>query len=281
MLIRNLNGPGAPKGSFYIILLFIMTNQASVVGEMRWNPRTLRWEGNEQVLRDFDNAIGSSTRPALITNLTASTLGSPASSSFGIPGARVVGNMLFDPIKMCWVSQLPPEEEEPDPFADMADDEDDDSWKEHKGGTIRASGGLINIRPSPSPKPGAPPGKILIDRVSPANGGSGVLVVIGGDGAPSPSYSQSSHSRTQSELESGSERGSRDGGISQVLLDETSRAEERHPRDMQGWLVDPALSDTLAAPNTLSFPGYDGNVSHAEMDRTYLHELRIIATKGN
>lgn len=236
------------------------------------------------MLRDFDNVISSSARPALITNLTASALGSPVSSSSGIPGARVVGNMLFDPIKMCWVSQLPPEEEEPDVFADMADDEDDDSWKESKGGTIRASSGLVTIRAPPSPRPNAPPGKVLIGRVSPTKGGAGVLVVVGdGDGAPSPSYSQSSHSRTQSEMESGSERGSRllDQSDGNILLDQTNRAEKRHPEEMRGWIIDPEVVQDLTAPNTLSFPAYEGNVSHAEMDRSYLHELRAIATAGN
>jgi hypothetical protein len=124
----------------------------------------------------------------------------------------------------------------------------------------------------------------LIDRVSPTKGGAGVLVVVGdGDGAPSPSYSQSSHSRTQSEMESGSERGSRllDQSDGNILLDQTNRAEKRHPEEMRGWIIDPDVVQDLTAPNTLSFPAYEGNVSHAEMDRSYLHELRAIATTGN
>ena len=76
---------------------------------MKWNPQTLRWEGNDQVLRDFDAAVGTSVRPALITQLTGSSIGSPVGN---IAGARVVGNMLFDPTRMCWVSTLPPEDEE-------------------------------------------------------------------------------------------------------------------------------------------------------------------------
>ena len=90
------------------------------VGEMRWNPQTLRWEGNDQALRDFDSA---SSRPALITHLTGTSMGSPH-GSFG-SSARVVGNMVFDPVRMCWMSTLAPEEEEPDVFADLADDEED------------------------------------------------------------------------------------------------------------------------------------------------------------
>ena len=101
---------------------------------MKWNPTALRWEGNDQALRDFD-AVGTSTRPALITHLTGSSIGSPI-GSFG-NGARIVGNMIFDPARMCWISTLPPDEDEPDVFAELADDEEDGGW-ETKGGTIRA-----------------------------------------------------------------------------------------------------------------------------------------------
>jgi hypothetical protein len=47
---------------------------------MKRNPTTLRWEGNDQVLRDFDTVVGTSTRPALITHLTGSSIGSPVGS---------------------------------------------------------------------------------------------------------------------------------------------------------------------------------------------------------
>jgi hypothetical protein len=46
-----------------------------------------------------------------------------------------VGNMVFDPGQICWESILPPEEDEPDIFANLA--EDSDVW-ESKGDTIRA-----------------------------------------------------------------------------------------------------------------------------------------------
>ncbi|KAI0001900.1 hypothetical protein BJV77DRAFT_1057652 [Russula vinacea] len=84
-LIRNLGG----------------LNAAKTVGEMRWNPQTLRWEGNDQALREFDVAMAP-TRPALITHLTGSSIGSPVGSFAS--GARRVGNMIFDPGRMCWIS---------------------------------------------------------------------------------------------------------------------------------------------------------------------------------
>ncbi|KAI0788624.1 hypothetical protein C8Q75DRAFT_769078 [Abortiporus biennis] len=181
-LIRNLGGAGAAK----------------VVGEMKWNPQTLRWEGNDQALRDFDSAI-TSTRPALITHLTGSSIGSPVAS-----GARVVGNMIFDPSRMCWISTLPPEEDEPDVFADLADDEDDDDW-EAKGGTIRASQQQGSV---------------------PSSNSSQVE-------APSPA--RSTHSRSESESDRGS-RASMVCNIDESFLDKCREAEERHRIEMKGWV---------------------------------------------
>ncbi|KIJ32103.1 hypothetical protein M422DRAFT_185030 [Sphaerobolus stellatus SS14] len=203
-LIRNLGGVGSPK----------------VVGDMRWNPATLRWEGNENILRDFDAVTSSSTRPALITHLTGSSIGSPVGAgSFAAAGARIVGNMIFDPSRMCWISRLPPEEDEPDPFADMADDEDD--W-ESRGGTIRAS----------------------------AQDQSLATVATRGD-TPSPGRPSSGrHSRAMSE--SGSERGARPAlkGLQDVddkLIEKCREAEERHRAEMKGWKLPPSNDHDSAA----------------------------------
>ncbi|TFY82823.1 hypothetical protein EWM64_g1193 [Hericium alpestre] len=185
-LIRNLGGSAAPK----------------VVGEMKWNPQTLRWEGNDQALRDFDAAVGTSTRPALITHLTGSSVGSPVGSFAS--GARRVGNMIFDPSRMCWISTLSPEEDEPDVFADLADDEEDD-W-EGRGGTIRAN------------QQNATSESVSSGRVE----------------TPSPSRS---HRRSPSG--SGSDRGSRASmvvcDVDDVFLEACRVAEERHRSEMRGW----------------------------------------------
>ncbi|KAG9314261.1 hypothetical protein JVU11DRAFT_5049 [Chiua virens] len=191
-LIRHLGGHSGPK----------------VVGDMKWNPSTLRWEGNDQVLRDFDAVVGTSTRPALITHLTGSSLGSPVGSFAS--GARKVGNMIFDPARMCWISTLPPDEEEPDVFADLADDEEDDEW-EAKAGTIRASqqqGCTSNTSSETSEFP--------------------VIVT-----APSPA-----RSRVRTTSESESDRGSRASIVYDVADDfvEVCRtAEERHRSEIRGW----------------------------------------------
>lgn len=177
---------------------------------MRWNPQTLRWEGNDQALRDFDSVMGTSARPALITHLTGSSMGSP-SNNFGST-SRVVGNMVFDPIRMCWMSTLPPEEDEPDVFAHLADDEDDFDW-ESKGGTIRANQQVLKTdddtrrsdesRKTPSPVP-------------------------------------STYSRTRSTSQSDSDCGSRASLVFDVeddFIDLCRAAESRHRAEMKGWTL--------------------------------------------
>lgn len=198
---------GAPKGQFRrtIILMFVLLKLFvhTVVGDMKWNPSSLRWEGNDQALRDFDAAVGTSTRPALITHLTGSSIGSPVGSFAS--GARKVGNMIFDPARMCWVSTLAPEDDEPDIFAHLADDEEDGDGWESKGGTIRAS-------------------------QQKATGSSANSSAVQ---PPSPAPS-----RTRTTSESGSDRGSRASMVCDVddsFLDHCRKAEERHHAEMRGW----------------------------------------------
>lgn len=205
------------------------------MGEMKWNPTTLRWEGNDQVLRDFDTVVGTSTRPALITHLTGSSIGSPVGSFAA--GARKVGNMIFDPSRMCWVSTL--EEEEPDVFADLADDEEDDAW-ESKGGTIRAC------------QQGCTSSSAASDTSTSTT--SAVVVT-----APSPARSRI---RTQSESES--DRGSRASIVYDVADDfvEVCRAaEERHRQEMKGWRLSRQVD------------------SFGDPDRHNLYEIRALATR--
>ncbi|THV07656.1 hypothetical protein K435DRAFT_848069 [Dendrothele bispora CBS 962.96] len=222
-LIRNLGGSNAPK----------------VVGDMKWNPQTLRWEGNEQVLRDFD-AVVTSTRPALITHLTGSSIGSPVGSFAS--GARIVGNMIFDPQRMCWISTLPPEEDEPDVFANLADDEEDGDRWEAKSGTIRAS---LQATLTPDTSVGS--------RTSTSMSGS--LTDL-----PSPSRS---HTRTPSE--SGSDRGSRASmffDIDDDFIKSCKAAEVRHAEEMRGW------KDVLSRQDAFDEP-----------DRSNLYEIRDIAKR--
>lgn len=196
-LIRNPGGATVPK----------------VVGEMKWNPMALRWEGNDQALRDFD-AVGTSTRPALITHLTGSSIGSPVGTFAN--GARMVGNMIFDPARMCWISTLPPEEDEPDVFADLADDEEDGGW-ESKGGTIRAG------------QPGSNAESVGTSDVSDTGSGSSSRIE-----PASPARSL----RRRSSCESSSDRGSRASLVYDVdenFLQTCRDAEARHKSELKGW----------------------------------------------
>lgn len=186
-LIRNLGGSGGPK----------------VVGEMKWNPNTLRWEGNDQVLRDFDAAVGTSTRPALITHLTGSSIGSPVNCFAA--GARKVGNMIFDPAKMCWISTLPPEEDEPDVFANLADDEDDED-SDANTRTIRANQQCSVSSGSHHSQADTTPGSAV--------------------------------SRTRSRSESESDRCSRASMVCDIeegFFEKCRAAEVRHRSEMRGW----------------------------------------------
>ncbi|KAG2154715.1 hypothetical protein DEU56DRAFT_769885 [Suillus clintonianus] len=220
-LIRHLGSASGPK----------------VVGEMKWNPTTLRWEGNDQVLRDFDTVVGTSTRPALITHLTGSSIGSPVGSFAA--GARKVGNMIFDPTRMCWVSTLPPDEEEPDVFADLADDEDDEDAWEQKGGTIRAS------------QQGC-----TSSAMSDTSGSTTSAIIIT---APSPA-----RSRIRTNSESESDRGSRASLVYDVaddFVEKCRAAEERHRQEHKGWRM-------LRQTNPFGSP-----------DRHELYEIRALATR--
>lgn len=67
------------------------------VNGMRYNPTTFRWEGNENLIHDFDTVSPKSPKPApaLITNVSA------------MQNVQVVGGMVFDPQRMCWLKLAP------------------------------------------------------------------------------------------------------------------------------------------------------------------------------
>ncbi|KAI9673557.1 MAG: hypothetical protein M1829_004064 [Trizodia sp. TS-e1964] len=124
-----------------------LQNAKNVKG-MQYNPDLFRWEGNENALAPFDAPLRSSSpiqppgqnanankmdtpRPALITNINATQ------------GVQVVGGMVFDPQRMCWLklSHQPNAntssisgrtntiDDEEDPFADIKDLDDNSARK--------------------------------------------------------------------------------------------------------------------------------------------------------
>lgn len=112
------------------------SNPKSLKG-MQWNPTLFRWEGNENALAPFDVPLpppqspkaggpGAKPAPALIANVGATK------------GVQVVGGMVFDPQRMCWLKMAPSHptgghsnprspdtiDEDDDPFAGLDDLED-------------------------------------------------------------------------------------------------------------------------------------------------------------
>ncbi|KAI1649542.1 uncharacterized protein F4817DRAFT_330668 [Daldinia loculata] len=129
--------------------------ETKVVNGMTYNPTTFRWEGNDNALSAFDVPVpspttslpphvtrdreGSTSRPVLITNMTATK------------GVKRVGDMVFDPQNMCWLKAdvTPSMSNDPmegfnamdddDPFKDIPDldDKDKDSVGHGRGSDLR------------------------------------------------------------------------------------------------------------------------------------------------
>jgi hypothetical protein len=135
-------------------------NEPKSVKGMQYNPQTFTWEGNENDLDLFEIPIfhpplspegsPSSKPPALITNV------GPAG------GVQIVGEMVFDPRRMCWLKMAPtgmsherrgPDsggvssvqlEDEEDVFAGLEDlKEEDETGRSSYGG---AGGGGLGVR---------------------------------------------------------------------------------------------------------------------------------------
>lgn len=120
--------------SFFSVLIL----SPSAVNGMHYNPKTFRWEGNETQVQELDTAPPKSPKPApaLITNVSATQ------------NAQVVGGMVFDPQRMCWLklaSQQPSNngavavENDDDVFAGL---EDLNESKPSNPSGARASGTL-------------------------------------------------------------------------------------------------------------------------------------------
>ncbi|KAL3459878.1 hypothetical protein BJX64DRAFT_264333 [Aspergillus heterothallicus] len=98
--------------------------EAKSVKGMHYNPASFRWEGNENLVRGFDTAAtpkSPKSSPALITNVGA------------MQNVQVVGGMVFDPQRMCWLKLASSQpgvdgvvavEDEDDVFSTLADLED-------------------------------------------------------------------------------------------------------------------------------------------------------------
>lgn len=194
----------------------------AVHGEMTWNPSLHRWEGNESALREFDKALSSSTRPALITQLSspnASRIGfpslivptspsppSPAAvvpTALTAPNVKVVGSMVFDPVRMSWHSLAGVEGEDE---LDLMSDGPGGDWADDEGG----------------------------ERAPSSLGGSGA-----GDGWEMGEQARMLKSRASfvlSECEDGESGDEGDGDARRRLRRECEEGERRSREEMSGWM---------------------------------------------
>lgn len=118
-------------------------NSAKTLKGMQWNPAHFRWEGNENVLAPFDPPVAQPQSPKTVPG-SGSLKAAPAliANKGATKGVQVVGGMVFDPHRMCWLKMAPSHapnnrsgtasnprspdtvEEDEDPFAGL-DDLDD------------------------------------------------------------------------------------------------------------------------------------------------------------
>jgi len=260
----------------------------------------MRWEGNDSALRSFESPLHSA-RPALITQLTGSSIGgvgSPTSSL--LSGARIVGNMLFDPAKMCWINRFA--DDEPDPFAEI-DNEDEDkdaTLGKRSGTTFRARSNTGNIG---APSLGTPletvtgsPARSAVSRSSHRSQHSATseseaesLQPLGsarssiaheddGDDVASSSAGIGSPERIRRTAMTRGASTSPVPGVDAAMVEACHVAEARHRAEMKGWF--PRRRAVSSAGRNRSLGMFSDDVEDAKaVDRSYLYEIRTLATR--
>lgn len=119
------------------------TNNYQAVNGMHYNPVSYRWEGNENLVDDFDTSAPKSPKPspALITNVGA------------MQNVQVVGGMVFDPQRMCWLKMAPSQpgkdgvvavEDEDDIFSNLADLDEPSVSDKRQQGTLEDFGPAVS-----------------------------------------------------------------------------------------------------------------------------------------
>ncbi|KAJ5745553.1 hypothetical protein N7520_010735 [Penicillium odoratum] len=123
--------------------------ESKSVRGMHYNPDTFCWEGNENLVQEFDITTAPKSpkpAPALISNVGA------------VNNAQAVGGMIFDPQRMCWLRATPlasgqqggiaPEDED-DVFAGLDDLDDKTTGVKRDSETVVGST-LNTARDDPS-----------------------------------------------------------------------------------------------------------------------------------
>lgn len=114
-------------------------HEAKSINGMHYNPAACVWEGNENSVSEFDVVSPRSPKPspALITNVG------------GMQNVQIVGEMVFDPKRMCWLKLAPTQPGsshivamvEDDVFAGLDDLEDKPQRAVSAASGLRSSGG--------------------------------------------------------------------------------------------------------------------------------------------
>ncbi|KKZ68659.1 hypothetical protein EMCG_05745 [[Emmonsia] crescens] len=93
--LKNRRGKGSGDHKPHLIKpMGAGVHETKSVKGMRYNPATYKWEGNEIATVEFEpipSPRSPKAAPALITNVGATS------------GVQVVGGMVFDPQRMCWL----------------------------------------------------------------------------------------------------------------------------------------------------------------------------------
>ncbi|KAL8729232.1 MAG: hypothetical protein Q9166_004853 [cf. Caloplaca sp. 2 TL-2023] len=127
---RVKRGKGLPQKPQLIKQIGDAGSNPKTLKGMSWNPTLFRWEGNENALAPFDAPLpppqspkttgpGGKPAPALIANVGATK------------GVQVVGGMVFDPQRMCWLKMgpsHPPGRDSSNPRSPDTIDEDEDPF---------------------------------------------------------------------------------------------------------------------------------------------------------
>ncbi|KAF7593148.1 hypothetical protein BBP40_011861 [Aspergillus hancockii] len=106
--VKLPSGRGVPRS-----LKRIGVQEPKSVNGMQYNPTSFRWEGNEGLIQEFEQSPPKSPKPApaLITNVGT------------MQNVQVVGGMVFDPQRMCWL-KLAPLQPETKGLVAVEDDDD-------------------------------------------------------------------------------------------------------------------------------------------------------------
>lgn len=153
---RTKRGKAQPQKPKLIKPMGDGVNNIKTLKGMQWNPTLFRWEGNENALAPFDAPITSPHSPTLASGGKGKAAPALIANVGATKGVQVVGGMVFDPQRMCWLRMAPnpnhqatttqqrgsgasnpmsPDtvDEEDDPFAGL-DDLDDSKEKMSLGG---------------------------------------------------------------------------------------------------------------------------------------------------